>query len=290
MKKILQWIENHKITIVVALLLLIIDIVLAYLDNWKIKENYIPGSITEIIGIIITVTFVDLIFNQHSEKIEKELERRKIIRICRIIDLYLSRYIMYFDQLTNHPNSILDCKVIEIGNAKGSLIHDGNCEIAMNTNQNLFSNQTIEINYVNFSCLYESSRVFVSGGFRANIDCFYYYEKKILETFNRLLTEVDFKYYKNFEKLVVCFIDNSIKNDISDFIEYNRNIVCGSGNDKKLKIQVDATILASRNFNENKDYSDSRNDMMPYRMLKDLLNNERKILNEYVLLVKELII
>ena len=287
MKKIIQLIKSYKITTLITLLLLVLVIVLAFLDNWQIKE-YISGIITEIVGIIITIAFVELLFNQSSERTEKDLERKKILRLCRTINHYLPRYIMHFNQLTNHPNSIFDCKVRELSNASGCLIHNGDCMMAMNTSQNLFNKHEIEINYINFSCLYESSRLFISGGFRANIDCFYYYEKKIFEAFNRLLTEVDFKYYKDFERLVVNFIDNSISNDISDFIEFNSKVVYGSGTDKRLKIQDDSTILASKDFNENQDWSKKHNNMFPYRMLKDLLNAERKILNEYAYLLSEL--
>jgi hypothetical protein len=286
--KIIQWIKSNNIIILISLPLLVIDIILAFLDNWKIKENYLSGIITEIIGIIITITFVNLLFNQNNEKIEKELERKKIIRICRIVDLYLPRYIMHFNQLTNHPNTIFDCKILELSNSAGSLIHDGPCSMAMNSNQNLFSKQEINIDYINFSCLYESSRLFISGGFRSNIDCFYYYEKYLLDSFKRLLTEVDFKYYKEFEKLATNFIDISITNDISDFLEYNRKIAYDTGKERKLKILEDTTILASKDFNKKQDLSNKHRNLFAYGMLKGLLNTERSILNQYILIVKEL--
>jgi hypothetical protein len=229
----MQLMKNHKTSIIIAVALLAIDAILASFDGWKIKENYTPGIITEIIGIVITVAFVDLLFNQNTNKIEKELERKKIIRICRIINLYLPRYMLHFNQLTNHPTDISDCEILVLSNSEASLRHKGRCMTAMNKKQNLFSKPDINVNYVNFSCMYEESRLFISGGFRANIDCFYFYEKKIFEAFNRLLTEVDFKYYKEFEKLVSEFITVSISNDISDFIDYNRKVVYDNGKEIK---------------------------------------------------------
>jgi len=59
------------------------------------------------------------------------------------------------------------------------------------------------------------------------------------KAFIRLLTEVNFEYYKNMEKIVLEYLDTSISNDVSDFIENNKNVVYGdNSNNRKLKVNA----------------------------------------------------
>jgi hypothetical protein len=58
--------------------------------------------------------------------------------------------------------------------------------------------------------------------------------------------------------------------------------------ERKLKIIADTKILASKSFNETQDWTNHHNHMVPYKMLKDSLNLERNILNEYIILINKL--
>lgn len=289
MRKIHSFIKKKFALVFVVFILLTIGIVLGFIDGWKWNE-YVSGTLTEIIGIVITVIFVDVMFNKSQKKNARELERKKIIRICRLIDLYLLRYIVYFDQLTNHPGDIFDCKISTIGNAQGILIHlDSTCAMMMNNNQNMFYKTNEIINYIHFSCLYEDSHIFIAGGFRLKIDCFYYYEKKIIKALKRLLTEVNFEYYKDIERLVLRFLDVSISNDISDFVEYNRKVVYESQTkERTLKIEDDVKTLVSASFNESQDFNSRHRGLKPYQMLKNMLNEERSILHQYLIEINKL--
>jgi hypothetical protein len=223
--KFLLFLKNNLTLVIVVAALVIFVIILGFIDNWSWKE-YVSGIFTECIGIIITVIFVDMMFNRSQENTQRESEKNKILRICRLIELYLLRYIIYFNQLTNHPGDIFDCEIAALGNSPGSICHiSGNCEKIMNKNQDMFNKTDVLINYIHFSCLYEDSRLFISGGFRSNIDCFYYIERKLQNAFMRLLTEIDFIYYKEIENIAMEFLSISISNDISDFIEHNKRIV-----------------------------------------------------------------
>jgi len=289
MKKAYKFIKTKFALLFVVLILLIIVLTLGFIDSWKWKE-YTSGLLTEIIGIIITVIFVDVMFNRSQERNARELERKKILRICRLIDLYLPRYITFFNQLTNHPGNIFDCKICELGNTQGILIHtDTNCMSIMNNDQNMFYKTDENIDYIHFSNLYDSSRLFIAGGFLLNIDCFYNIEKRIKEAFIRLLTEVNFEYYRDMEKIVLEFLDTSISNDVSDFIENNKKVAFGfSSNEKELKIKLDTETLVSKTFNESQDFNNTNRGLAPYLMLKTLLNGERKVLNKYIMIIGKL--
>ena len=285
MKKVYLLLKKKFELIFVVAILIIAILILGFIDGWRLSE-YISGIMTEIIGIIITVIFVDVLFNKSQERNAREFEKKKILRICRLIDLYLPRYIIYFNQLTNHPSNIFDCEIGELQNSPGFLIHsNNNCMMIMNNDQMMFFKTGEDINYIHFSCLYESSRLFIAGGFRSNIDCFYYFERKIKEAFIRLLTEVNFEYYKDMEKVVLGFLDTSITNDVSDFIENNKKVVYrDKSNNKYLKIKFDTKTLVSKEFNESQDFNGSNKSLQPYQMIKIMLNEERNILHKYILI------
>lgn len=290
MKKIFSFLKNNSILLFVVLVLVAFLVTLGRIGEWK-WQDYVSGLFTEIIGIIITVVFVNVMFDKSQKNTAQEFERKKILRISRLIDLYLPRYTLYFNQLTNHPGSIFDCEIKASGNTQGFVIHSkSECAIIRNNDQKMFFKKDEPINYIHFSCLYEDCRQFIAGGFRSNIDCFYFFEKKLQNAFIRLLTEVNFEYYKDVEKIVIDFVDTSVSNDISDFIEKNKNIICNTLSEvrRRFKIEYDTEVLVSKNFNESQDFENLHNDFKPYQMLKNVLNEERKILHQYLELIEKI--
>lgn len=66
-------------------------------DNF---ENILIGTGTNILGIIVIISFVQHIFDKQSEKNEKELEREKIIRFSQIMSFRIQKYFSVFSQIT----------------------------------------------------------------------------------------------------------------------------------------------------------------------------------------------
>jgi hypothetical protein len=91
------------------------------------------------------------------------------------------------------------------------------------------------------------------------------------------------------EKIVLEYLDTSISNDVSDFIENNKSVVYGDNSDnRELKIKSDTKTLASRNFNDSQDFNNSHRGLQPYKILKTMLNEERNILHQYINIINKL--
>lgn len=63
-------------------------------------ENILIGLTTNLIGIIITVSFVQNFFNKQDEEEEKKEERKKILRYNKLMEMLIDRYILFFQCTT----------------------------------------------------------------------------------------------------------------------------------------------------------------------------------------------
>ena len=108
MKKIISWFKTSagKITIVLFIIansLISITFLPFFKQSAHLRDNFeniLIGIGTNILGIIVTISFVQHIFDKQSEKNEKELEREKIIRFSQIMSFRLEKYFQVFAQIT----------------------------------------------------------------------------------------------------------------------------------------------------------------------------------------------
>lgn len=84
-----------KISIYLGIGLLILAISDYFIPNESFLKDYVRGSFTETLGIIITLIFVDKIFNSYEEKINKKEERKKILRVNKLLKAKIDQYILY---------------------------------------------------------------------------------------------------------------------------------------------------------------------------------------------------
>lgn len=112
MKKVFLWFKTSagKITIIL-LVFAILLIGISFLPFFKLSshlrdnfENILIGIGTNVLGIIVTVSFVQHIFDKQSEKKDKEYERKKIIRFSQIMSFRLEKYFKVFAQITTPLN------------------------------------------------------------------------------------------------------------------------------------------------------------------------------------------
>lgn len=108
MKKVFLWFKTSAGKITIALFIFGILLIGSsflpffnqsshFLDN---LENVLIGIGTNIFGIIVTISFVQHIFDKQNEAKEKELEREKIIRFSQIMSFRLEKYFCVFAQIT----------------------------------------------------------------------------------------------------------------------------------------------------------------------------------------------
>ena len=85
-----------KILIKITLSLLILIAVLAISDYFigdeSFIQDYIRGTITETIGIILTIILIELILGENRKNENKEKAKKGLIRSTNIIEIYLNNY------------------------------------------------------------------------------------------------------------------------------------------------------------------------------------------------------
>lgn len=158
-----------------------------FLDNF---ENVLIGIGTNIFGIIVTISFVQHIFDKQNEAKEKELEREKIIRFSQIMSFRLEKYFHVFAQITT-PLS-------QFSQQKNKCINP------------VFKFEDMKDLY--FPCLLMCEEQ------KSAISVFYSEEKKIKEYMLRMLENIEFKYHSEIQNILIAFVKQSEAYDVSNAI------------------------------------------------------------------------
>lgn len=87
MKKFIKFICNP--TFYISIVLLLIALLLSIF--WKNNE-YCANAITEIIGIVITLAFVDVLLKRKNKQYQKEKKKKELLRLHNIFNIYVMQY------------------------------------------------------------------------------------------------------------------------------------------------------------------------------------------------------
>ncbi len=198
MKKVLLWLKTSagKITIFLLIfgcLLIGTSFLPVFKQSSHLRDNFenvLIGIGTNIFGIIVTISFVQHIFDKQSEKNEKELEREKIIRFSQIMSFRIQKYFAVFSQITTPLSE-----------------YSKESEKKINPD---FKFEDMKDLY--FPCLLMSEEQ------KSAISVFYAEEKHIKEYMFRMIEKIDFNYFPNIQKLLLAFIKQSEAYDVSNAI------------------------------------------------------------------------
>lgn len=247
--------KKTGLIIKISLILLFVSVSSFFCDFFFLKtfhpfiSNYICNIVTDCIGIIVTLCFIQNIFDNYDTNKEKQEELKKILRYDEIISIYIDNYIRYFYCITTP----LDKRFKEIN----SSLHD-------------FKLQDL--------CdLYSFSAMVTAPLFQPAIEIFYKWEQELRKTFMNTIRNIDFKYYPEIGNLLVDYINNSLTKDVSDAIISYKNVNNGIKNFQKM-IKSDYIESHYLKFKEN---SLGANLATPYFILFDLLHIELTIINQY---------
>lgn len=239
-------------TIVCSILIIVLILL------WELGEGhwykYYDGIFTELIGIIITVVFVQCLFDRKALTAEKQQELEQIQKFHRVLQKYIQEYTFYFNCVTT--------------------------PIGARNNQSEEMND--DFNFSDIRDLYMPSLSMRNGFIKPSIRCFYQYEQEIKNYMIAILTHTQLKHYKEIERLFLKFITASINGDFSDTILMN----------EKNKSVIDTVIDIIKNKSdeyiegfENRNPSYISNMVTPYYVLYNLLIEERNIIKEYQTLI-----
>jgi len=254
--------KNVILSLVIFLPIIIVLLVdIMFLNNkHPMMSGYASNFVTEYLGIAITVFIIQKIFDKYKEVDDKQQELEKIKRKQKIIKLVIENYFKYFYYVVTPKNK--------------------------RTNANIIPN---EFDFDDLIDMYEPTDSTLDPYFQPAIENFIVWEKQIREHFLDLINEINFTYYKSIEKLMLDFIQVSIKNDVSNtLIKMQTAIAATTNNDGGQTKESLSSFLTKflprikilhekyKNGDVNKD-----DPFMPFYILYDLLSAEKNILEQY---------
>jgi len=221
-------------------------------------HSYVSGSITEIIGIIITVIFVQVLFERNNIEKQRVDEKNKILRANKVVSLIIRHYEIFLHCMTHN--------ISELTTIVPSLEHDY---------------LIADIGQCHHPCLlldYAHSDSYVS--------LFFKNEYKLRDIFISITQNIDFTFFTDLSDLILEYIDVSIKYDSSDAILANEKFYFqpDTTNRKQVSSTIQETLAKC-----GQDYMDGlasgkshkSNIMYPYVRLFLLTQTQRKLLIKY---------
>ena len=268
MKKVIAWFKTSagKITIfllVFGIILVGVSFLPVFEKSSHIRDNFeniLIGIGTNIFGIIVTVSFVQHIFDKQNEKQEIKSEREKILRFSQIMSFRLEKYFAVFAQITTPLDIYSKQKEKHI-----------NIDFKFEDMKDLF-----------FPCLLMSEEQ------KSAISVFYSEEKRIKDYMLRMLENIEFKYFKNIQTLLIAFVKQSEANDVSNAVlAYEKRT---AGKDKLTKI-ISSQIASNNKDNWVEKFESGNlqsNIINNFVILYRLLQKEFFLLTEYTKEIEKL--
>jgi len=251
------------ILLCISIILLIIACSLWGIENERIANNIkdiLFGFSTNLLGIIVTVSFVQFFIDKQDEKQTHANEVALIKRYDRFMTVLIKRYLMFYH-----------CVITPINKRK----YENPMELKTN------------FDFEDMCDLYEQSLYICEGMYEPSIVLFYKAERMLCDYMIDMVENIDFKFNEELLKILTEFIESSIGYDIRGAILGNINE--RSGNEKLTKI-IGELIKDSSNewVKKGKQGELKGNIMLPYVQLYELLKIEIELLIRYKKYVDEL--
>lgn len=255
-----KWLKSTAGKISIVLLTISIAfLVLAFssLGNFTARtanniNNVLIGIATNLLGIIVTVSFVQYFIDKQGEQIECDKEWEKILLYNRTLTILLERYELF------HNNVVTTSEKFEA------------------------SDKTLKTSFsFNDICdLYEQCRYITEGIYEPAIAVFYKSEEQVRDYMMRMLENISFKYYKEIGDAIEKFVQVSYQNDVKGYILQGLSLSTGS---KKEWKEVVRDYIKDTEIDWIKVISESKtaNAMGPYVALYYLLQEEAKTILTY---------
>lgn len=224
-------------------------------------NNILIGMATSLIGIIVTVSFVQYTFDKQNEEQSKKDEIRTIKRYNKYMNTLILKYSMFYISVTtrleNRNNVDLD---------------------------NAFHHK---FKFNDMADMYMTS-MYISEGFLTQaIVLFYRAEEKIREYMFKMLENIDFKYNTGLEEILLEFVTKSVDLDMRGSILNAMHTSMGA---KKMSEVVSEYIADEKHdwlgmFDRNELKG---NMMFPYVIFYYNIQDQARLLQNYLDYVKAL--
>ncbi len=259
-KRLRKWLKSAAGKISVFLLIISIILLIIACSSWgdftdrtaNNINNILFGMATNLLGIIVTVSFVQFFIDKQNHDVEKKNEREEILRYNRILSIFIEQYTLYFRCITT------------------SFSEDKRTDYKLNK----------DFNFRDMGEMYEQNRYMTEGLLEPAISVFYRFEDKIREYMISMLNNISFKYYTEIENILEEFVEKSFSLDTRGNILGNISLMWDK--EKKIKDVISESIKDTNyDWIEIISQSKNANIMRPYVQLYFLLKKEADLLNKY---------
>ncbi|MBE6075412.1 MAG: hypothetical protein E7202_13025 [Selenomonas ruminantium] len=219
-------------------------------------NNVLVGIATNLIGIVVTISFVQYFLDKQDESNKRKEEVEKIKRYNRYIQTLIQRYLMFYIAITT---KIADRNKVDVKRA-----FEHSFELA------------------DMSDMYKPSLYISDGLIEPSIVLFYKAEEKLCNFMMEMVKNIDFKYNEDLYKILEEFLMKSTMYDVRGTILGNMNL---QGKEKRKRF---SDIMADDLANEMHDWLGKfkRNELIgnaiyPYVLLYYGIREQIQLIKRY---------
>ena len=259
MNSLKKWLKSAAGKISVFLLITSIILLIIACSSWgnftdktaNNINNILFGIATNLLGIIVTVSFVQFFIDKQNHDVEKQNELEEILKYNRVLSIFIEQYTLYYRCITT-PFS-----------------EDMRTDYKLNR----------DFAFQDMCDMYKQNRYIAEGLFEPAISIFYKFEGMIREYMMSMLENVSFKYYIEVENILEEFVEKSFSLDTRGIILGNISVM--SGKEKITDIVSKSIKDTTNDWIEIISHSKNANIMAPYVQLYFLLKEEADLLIKY---------
>lgn len=261
MKLCKTWIKSAAGKISLSLLgVSIVLLIVAYSSWGDLSEdaannvnNILIGLGTNLLGIIVTVSFVQYFIDKQDKEEERKEEIAEIKRYDRFMSILILRYSQYVHCVITPINKRFTFDPLIL---KEDFQLEDMCD------------------------MYKQSLYLCSGCYVPSITLFYKAEEELRNYMIRIVENIQFKYNVELKEIIMSFVENSLASDVRSAVLGYMNVEASSGiaTEEIEKFIKDSSYNWVEMYHKNE--LDS-NMMVPYVLLFELLKIEAKLLNQY---------
>lgn len=252
----ISWLRSVAGKIALYLLLFSVTLLVVSFVLCRVSTNDVIGNInniliglsTNLLGIIVTVSFVQYFIDRQDEQEEKKEEIKEIARYNKVMNILIERYIMYYNCITTPIEKRCNSNSLQF---KSDFPFEDMCD------------------------MYLASFYLCESFSEPSIVLFYKAEESLRNYMIRMLEGIQFKYNNKLQDIIIDFIEKSLDYDVRGAIIGNINSPVLDLIKKWIKDPNHKWVEKAHN-NEL-----GSNSMLPYVQLYDLLKMESALIIQY---------
>lgn len=225
-------------------------------------NNILIGIATNLLGIVVTVSFVQYFLDKQDDEEKCRNEIKTIKRYDKYMQTLIRRYFMFYISVTTR---LKNRNMVDVEHS-----YEHNFEFS------------------DLADMYQTSMYLSEGFLDSSIELFYQAEEKLRDYMLKMIENIDFKYNPDIEKLLQDFVTKSIDIDM-------RGQILGATNTRLGKNQKLSEYVSKEIANESNDWLGKfekgelqGNLMIPYVLLYYNIKDQIRMIKKYLAYMKEI--